>query len=210
MRMSKKLVAAALLSALILPLAACPKRPAAEVETVTDPAPTSEAPVTSTETPLSGEEISPDPGGEIDLEIDAGASHGGAAHVHGLASLAATLDGTELIVAIDSPLDNFGLPETTEASAVNAKALFDGAISIDNGASCTRSTVDAEVLRTGDHGSVILTGIYACTAPGDVSGVTFKGFKTYSEFEQVSAIYIAPESSNAADLTPDAPTLIFD
>ncbi len=211
MRLSKKLGVAIALAALILPLAACPQRPAVETETTDAQTPAGETPSTSDASIATAEpEILPDPGGELDLEIEDGASHGGAAHVHGLASLVAVLDGQELIVAIDSPLNNFGLAETTEASGIDAKKLFDAAITIENGASCTRSGVDAEVTRTGDHGSVILTGTYACTAPGDVSGVTFKGFKAYPGFEQISANYIAPDSSNSSDLTPDDATLIFD
>ncbi len=207
-RARSALIAVLLLSALV-PLAACPRRPAAD-----DPGEIAGAPDAGArgagEAVISPTPEAPvaDPGGEI--EIDDAEGHGGSMHVHGLAAFAATLEGTVITLSLDTPLANLGLAETAAPAALKADEIATQAFALEGGASCTRGATTAESESRGDHGSLTLTATFTCTAPDDVSGVTFKGFETWSGFEQLNAVYIGPNSENAADLTPEQPTLFFD
>jgi Protein of unknown function (DUF2796) len=145
-----------------------------------------------------------------DLELDDAEGHGAAAHEHGRAALAAALDGKSLTVAVESPLANFGLAETVDTASLNAIDVASKLITLVDGASCTRARTVLDGQRSGDHGSVLLTAEWTCSAPQDLSGVTFSGFGNYPGFELLDAIYAGPDSQNAAILTADEPTLIFD
>ena len=131
---------------------------------------------------------------------------GGTAHVHGLADLAVTREGSQLLGELISPMANFGLSESDGAYTDVVIAELSGLVEVDGG-ECTASVPHPTTDNTGGHTDSVIHFSWTCARPDAVRAVRFAGFEAFPSFETVSAVYITATDQKARDLTPASPEL---
>lgn len=131
---------------------------------------------------------------------------GGAAHVHGIADLAFTIEAGKLTAELVSPLANFGLSEADGVFTPEVIAALPGAITL-TGGNCTPETPAAEVDTSSGHTDGHVNFSWTCTDPAAVTAARFAGFTSFSGFERVNAVFVTDTAQKAAELTPSSPEL---
>ncbi len=144
---------------------------------------------------------------------------GGQAHVHGTGELAAVLEGNDLTISLQAPLDSFGLPEaapeTDEQTALMDQARLKlqdplGAVSLPVDAACIFSGSDVVFSYSGDHGEAALDYSFRCARPDALDAIEIRLFDTYDDLEEIDAVFIAGASQNAATLDASRTSLTRD
>lgn len=133
-------------------------------------------------------------------------SAGGTAHVHGLADLALSREGSRFEAELISPLANFGLSEADGVFTDVVLAELSGLIELDGG-NCTPSVPEAEVDTSSGHTDGHVHAVWTCASPDAVTALRFAGFTAFPSFETVNAIYVTDTDQKAGKLTPSAPEL---
>ena len=131
---------------------------------------------------------------------------GGAAHVHGIADLAFTIEGNTLMAELVSPLANFGLSEADGVFTPEVINALPGFVTL-TGGNCTAETPAAEVDTSSGHTDGHVTFTWACDNPGAVTAARFTGFSAFPGFETVNAVFVTDTAQKAAELTPSSPEL---
>jgi len=164
-------------------------------EPVAPPEPVLEAPADDT-APATG---------EPDADDETGTS-GAAAHVHGLADLAITREGSRVLGELISPMANFGLAETDAEFTDVVTAELSGLVELDGG-ECEADVPQPSTDNTGAHTDAVVHFSWTCAKPEEVGLVRFAGFEAFPSFETVTIIYITGAGQKVGKLTPDAAEL---
>lgn len=131
---------------------------------------------------------------------------GGAAHVHGIADLAFTIEAGKLTAELVSPLANFGLSEADGAFTPAVIAALPGVITL-TGGNCTPEMPSAEVDTSSGHTDGHVNFSWTCADASAVTSARFAGFTSFSGFEKVNAVFVTDMAQKAAELTPSSPEL---
>lgn len=132
--------------------------------------------------------------------------HAGAAHVHGIADLAFTIEGNKLMAELVSPLANFGLSEADGVFTPEVINALPGFVTL-TGGNCTAETPAAEVDKSSGHTDGHVTFSWACADAGAVTAARLTGFSAFPGFETVNAVFVTDTAQKAAELTPSSPEL---
>nr|WP_290916308.1 DUF2796 domain-containing protein [Hyphomonas sp. 34-62-18] len=131
---------------------------------------------------------------------------GGAAHVHGIADLAFTIEGNNLMAELVSPLANFGLSEADGVFTPEVINALPGFVAL-TGGNCTAETPAAEVDTSSGHTDGHVAFSWACADVNAVTSARFAGFNAFPGFETVNAVFVTDTAQKAAELTPSSPEL---
>lgn len=131
---------------------------------------------------------------------------GGAAHVHGIADLAFTIEGSKLTAELVSPLANFGLSEADGVFTPEVIAALPDFITL-TGGDCTAEPPAAEVDTSSGHTDGHVNFSWTCANAGGVTAARFAGFSAFPGFEKVNAVFVTDTAQKAAELTPSSPEL---
>jgi len=130
---------------------------------------------------------------------------GGEAHVHGLAEMAITREGSRLTVTFESPTANFGFSEAA-SDLPEGNTVGEDTFAVIGG-ECLNEMTNVSAVSDGQHGSVSIEKRYSCSNIDGVSAVRVTAFEAYSGFETVDAVYLTDADQVAAELTADSPEL---
>lgn len=131
---------------------------------------------------------------------------GGAAHVHGIADLAFTIEGNKLMAELVSPLANFGLSEADGVFTPEVINALPGFVTL-TGGNCQPEPPAAEVDTSSGHTDGHVTFTWACADTNAVTSARFAGFSAFPGFETVNAVFVTETAQKAAELTPSSPEL---
>lgn len=168
------------------------------------PAPVAPEPAAETPEAPESQDASADDAAEAGHSEDEAA--GGAAHVHGLASLAVSREGNQLTGELISPMANFGLSEEEGVFTDVVTAELGGLVEIDGGA-CTASVPEASTDTSSGHAESVIRLAWTCTNPEAVTAIRFAGFQAFPAFDTVEALFITDTEQKVGELTPAAPEL---
>ena len=140
---------------------------------------------------------------EHDHEDASGAGH---AHVHGVAELALTKEGGSYVAELETPLANFGLPESGDGPDPALDGALARLVTLEGG-NCVAGAPKVELDRSGGHADGHIRLSWTCAEPGDVAAMRFAAFREFPGFERVDAVYLSDTAQKAATLTPQEPEL---
>ncbi|MCS6786458.1 MAG: DUF2796 domain-containing protein [Thiobacillaceae bacterium] len=144
-------------------------------------------------------------------------------HQHGVARLEVAVEGAQLVIRLDSPLDNllgFERAPRTAAERTAAAALIkrlesaQGLFLTSPVAGCTLASaeVEAPVLQGGsarEHADLVAEWRYTCRAPERLTGLRVLLFKDYPRLRRLDAAVVGPRGQRAAQLTARLPDLAW-
>lgn len=148
--------------------------------------------------------------------------HAAPAHVHGAGTLNITVDGNQLTLSLESPLDAFvGFerpPRTAREKADYAamvKALNDAAAlftpTVEAGCTAKSVKVNAPFLNgkpsADGHGDIDADYVFQCAKPAALKGVETNLFKSFSRLYRLEVRRAGPGGQGAGQLTPKNPGL---
>lgn len=180
-----------------------------------DPAPNDEAHVaadagaaprpagTATDADKVGSAASHEDHDEHDHEDASGAGH---AHVHGVAELALTREGDSYVAELETPLANFGLPESSDGPDPALDGALAHLVTLEGG-NCVAGPPKVEIDRSGGHADGHVRLSWTCAEPDDVAAMRFTAFREFPGFERVDAVFLSDTAQKAATLTPQEPEL---
>lgn len=131
---------------------------------------------------------------------------GGSPHVHGLADLAVTREGDQLLGELITPMANLGLSEADGAYSDVVLAELGGLVEI-SGGECTAGVPNPVSDTSSGHADGIVHFTWTCAKPDAVTAIRFAGFEAFPAFEKVGTIYITETEQKVGDLTPASPEL---
>lgn len=151
----------------------------------------------------------------------AGAAQAAQGHAHGVGSLDLAVDGKELALSLELPLDAAvgferapKTPAEQAALANAAKLLKDPALFAPTAAAgCTLQRAEVSVpfvggaTAAGDHADIDAAYIFQCTAPAALKGVETTLFKHFHRLYRVEARRAGPAGQGSGRLTPKTPVL---
>lgn len=137
------------------------------------------------------------------------------AHQHGAASLAVTVQGTELTISFDAPLSSLGAPESPQSDEDRAKidalkeSLLDWnrLVVVEGAERCDLYSRSSSTRIANDHGDIQTEYAFQCLDSGSFRSVRFTGFQTYPALEAVDAVFVSDMGQSAGELTPSNPIL---
>jgi len=138
-----------------------------------------------------------------DHEDASGAGH---AHVHGVAELALTREGGSYVAELETPLANFGLPESGDGPDPALDGALARLVTLEGG-NCVAGAPKVELDRSGGHADGHIRLSWTCAHPDDVAAMRFAAFREFPGFERVDAVYLSDTAQKAATLTPQEPEL---
>lgn len=145
-------------------------------------------------------------------------------HRHGVAELRVAVDGSELVLHLESPLDDllgFERPPRTASERAAAQALLgrlksgEGLFTPTPAAGCTlaSATVDAPVLQGGGategHATLTAEWRYRCLSPDKLTGIQARLFRLYPRLQRLEVAVAGPRGQRAARLSARHPDLTW-
>lgn len=149
-------------------------------------------------------------------------AHG--AHRHGEGRLFVSIEGPQLIVRLESPLDNllgFERAPRTPAERVAADRLRqrltagEGVLQPSTAAGCqlTHANIEAPVLEgqaaADGHADLVAEWHYTCRAPQQLKGLRVLLFQDHRRLSRLEAAVVGPRGQKAQRLTARMPDLVW-
>lgn len=151
-------------------------------------------------------------------------AHAHGAHQHGVAQLMVSVEGPNLTIRLESPLDNllgFERAPRTDRERAAAEALLqrlqraEGLFAPSQEAGCTLASVEVEapVLKGGKaaagHADLTAEWRYTCAAADKLTGLRVLLFRDYKRLTRLEAAVVGPRGQRAARLTGRSPDLTW-
>lgn len=146
------------------------------------------------------------------------------AHVHGIGELNITVEGSQLILAIESPLDPFLGFERPPRSA-KEKETYAAALKLLNdplnlfvptaAAACTVKSANVSEPFPGGkanpsgHADLDAEYVFSCGQPAALKGIDAPIFKAFPRLNKLSIKRVGPTGQGAGQLTPKNPSLMW-
>ncbi len=137
---------------------------------------------------------------------------GGEAHVHGHGELAVVLEGNQLTISVDAPLESLGLPEQEPENEAESAAMQQQRLILGDPfkvarpaaeAKCVFSGSDVSFRYRGDHGSAQLEYRFNCASPEQLDALELTLFESFASLEEIEAVFLSGADQSAAELTPE-------
>ena len=160
----------------------------------------------------------------VTLLLCANLAHAAPAHVHGVANLELAVEGDQLTLDLDMPLDNtvgFEHPPRNDkekaALAALMKLLQNGAELFVPAAAadCKLEKVKLEdafpdgKAKADGHAEVGAFYVFRCTQPAALKAMETSLFRHFSRLQRVDAQRATPGGQGSARMTPDQPSLAW-
>lgn len=155
------------------------------------------------------------------LCIATGATQAAQGHAHGVGSLDVAVDGKELALSLELPLDAAvgfehapRTPAEQAALASAAKLLKDPALFVPSAAAgCTLARAEVTVpfvggaAAAGEHADLAAAYTFQCANPAALKGFETALFKHFRRLYRIEARRIGPAGQGSGRLTPKTPAL---
>lgn len=151
----------------------------------------------------------------------AGTAQAAKGHAHGVGTLDVAIDGQELTLSLELPLDAAVGFERAPKTPAEQAALADAAKRLQDpvpfaptvAAGCTLARAEVGVpfvgsaTAAGEHADIAAAYVFRCAAPAALKGVETTLFKHFRRLYRIEARRIGPAGQGSGRLTPKAPAL---
>ncbi len=150
------------------------------------------------------------------------------AHSHGDAALAVALDGTALVIELDTPLYNLvgfeHAPQTADEVDALQRAQMTLArpgrlFSVNPEAGCAAEDLEDgvelmpaagkgkaakdETDSSGTHRDLVIEYVFECRSPGRIEAIDVHLFESFPRIEELESVYLDQNTQRSVRLTPD-------
>ena len=147
-------------------------------------------------------------------------AHCAPAHVHGVARIDLAVDGNQLTLSMEMPLDNLvgfeHLPKTDKQKAALAEAMMSLKNAADLFVPTAAADCQVEAVDVGDpfpggkakadgHADVDADYVFRCAQPAALKGLETKLFKRFGRLQRIDVQRATAAGQGAATLTPEQP-----